>query len=199
MSSFRVLRFSFATVLIVAIPMITSVSGVAGEITMLVDDFSDADASSLGTPRLFIDDTSAGGATQARQEITDGVLSVTGVLSPPRGQPGWASAVLLLKPDGQPADIGSFDGVSLKLRIRSGNLSLSVNSTEVDNFDYHSAQVVVPTDGEFHEVRLSFESLRRAWSSQTDLNLESIASLSIVAFGMRKGPVDFEVDEIGFY
>lgn len=199
MNFFRYVCVTFGVVLIVAMPLMFSANGLAGETGLLVDDFSDAVASSLDTPRLFVDDTSAGGATDTRQEITDGVLSVTGVLSPPRGQPGWASAVLLLKPDGQPADIGSFDGVSLKLRIRSGNLSLSVNSTEVDNFDYHATQVVVPTDGEFHEVRLPFASLRRAWSPQTELNLGSIASVSIVAFGMRKGPVDFEVDEIGFY
>jgi len=165
----------------------------------LLDDFSDAQNNSLGIQRQFVDDTSVGGNTTTETRVTDGVLNVRGEISPARGQPGWSSSVQLLDPQGLPRDLSGFDGVRLRMKITAGMVSVSANSTEVTNFDYHAAMVVVKTDGAFHEVKIPFESMKRAWSEQTPLNTSSIASLSIVAFGVQKGAYDFELDEVGFY
>lgn len=67
------------------------------------------------------------------------------------------------------------------------------------NFDYHAAPVVVPQDGKFHELKIPFHSLKRAWSEQTQLNTKTISSVSIVAFGMQQGTFGFEVEEVSFY
>jgi len=165
----------------------------------LVDDFSDAQNNSLGIQRQFIDDKSAGGSTTTETSVADGVLSVRGEISPARGQPGWSSSVLLLDPQGLPRDLSDFEGVRLRMKITAGMVSVSANSAEVTNFDYHAAMVVVKSDGEFHEVKIPFGSMKRAWSEQTPLNTSAIASLSIVAFGVQKGAYDFELDEVGFY
>ncbi len=85
------------------------------------------------------------------------------------------------------------------MKINSGNISISANSTEITNFDYHSAPVVVKSDGKFHEVKVPFTSLKRAWSQQTTLNTETLASLSVVAFDIQKSTFDFEIDEVSFY
>jgi hypothetical protein len=167
--------------------------------TRLVDDFSDPQNDSLGIPRQFVNDTAVGGSTSTVQSVSDGILSVKGEIAPPRGQPGWASSVLLLDPQGLPWDASAYEGVRLLVRINAGNLSVSANSTEVTNFDYHAAQVVVARDGEFHEVRIPFASMKRAWSEQTPLDASTINSLSIVAFGLQNGAYDFELDEVSFY
>ena len=165
----------------------------------LVDDFSDAENNSLGVQRQFVNDSVAGGGTTTTQSVSDGVLLVTGKIAPPRGQPGWASSVLLLDPEGLPRDASAFDGIRLRVKVNKGNLSISANSTEVTNFDYHAAQVVVAADGKFHEVKIPFASMKRAWSEQTPLNSRTIASLSLVAFDVQQGSYDFEVDEVAFY
>ena len=165
----------------------------------LVDDFSDAENNSLGVQRQFVNDSVAGGGTTTTQSVSDGVLLVAGKIAPPRGQPGWASSVLLLDPEGLPRDASAFDGIRLRVKVNKGNLSISANSTEVTNFDYHAAQVVVAADGKFHEVKIPFASMKRAWSEQTPLNSRTIASLSLVAFDVQQGSYDFEVDEVAFY
>ena len=165
----------------------------------LVDDFSDAQNNSLGIPRQFVNDTMAGGGTTTVQSVSEGVLSVKGEIVPARGQPGWASSLLLLDPQGLPRDAGAYEGVRLLVRVDKGNLSVSANSTDVTNFDYHAAAVTVASDGEFHEVKIPFASMKRAWSEQTPLNTRTISSLSIVAFDVQKGSFDFAVDEVGFY
>lgn len=171
----------------------------AEALSPLVDDFSNTETNSLGNPRLFFNDTTSGGGTSTVQNVSDGILSVSGEIVPPRGQPGWASNVLLLDPQGLAQDVSAFEGVRLLVRVDQGNLSLSANSTEVTNYDYHAAPVVVTADGAFHEVKIPFESMKRAWSEQTPLNTKTVASLSIVAYGMQPGAVDFAVDEVAFY
>ena len=165
----------------------------------LVDDFSHPENNSLGIPRQFVNDTVAGGSTSTQQHVSGGVLSVRGDIAPARGQPGWASSVLLLDPEGLPRDASAFEGIRLLVKINKGNLSISANSTEVTNFDYHAAQVLVTADGKFHEVKIPFTSMQRAWSEQTPLNTSTIASLSLVAFDVQKGSCDFAVDEVAFY
>lgn len=171
----------------------------ASPVPATLDDFSDAQKSSQGIDRLFLDDTTAGGQTTTSHAVANGILSAKGDIAPPRGQPGWASAIFLLDPQGTPADASSFEGIRLLVRINKGNLSISANSSEVTNFDYHAATLTRQRDGEFHEVKIPFSTMKRTWSEQTPLNPETIVSLSVVAFDMQKGSFDFEVDEIGFY
>ncbi len=165
----------------------------------MVDDFSDAQNNSLGTPRQFINDSIAGGGTTTTQGVTDGILSLKGEIVPPRGQPGWASTVLLLDAKGLPQDLSAFEGIRMLVKINKGNISLSANSTDIVNFDYHAAPVVATSDGKFHEVIVSFASMKRAWSEQTPLNTKTINALSIVAFDVQPGSFDFEIDEVNFY
>ncbi len=167
--------------------------------TLLVDDFSDPKKNSLGIGRQFLDDSSTGGATQTTQSIDKGVLSTKGELAPPRGQPAWASAVLLLHPEGLPQDLSAYQGIRLLVRVNQGDLSISVNSSEITNFDYHATTIARKGEGKFHEVTIPFTQLKRAWSAQTPLNLETITSVSLVAFGLQKSPFDFEFDEVSFY
>ena len=173
--------------------------GLAEALSPMVDDFSDPLNNSLGIARQFLDDTMAGGSTTTSQSVSEGVLSVKGDIVPPRGQPGWASSVLLLDPQGLPQDASAFEGIRLLVRVNNGNISVSANSTEVDNFDYHAAPVVATKDGDFHEVRIPFATMKRAWSEQTSLDTTTISSLSIVAYGVQKGSFDFELDEVSFY
>lgn len=184
-----------------AIIAFITVSGVSfGEaLGPLVDDFEDPDNNSLGIQRQFIDDTVAGGGTTIEQSVSAGILSVEGEIVPPRGQPGWASLVLPLDPQGLAKDASAYEGILLRVKLNEGSMSISANSTEVTNFDYHAAPVTVRPDGDFHEVRIPFASMQRAWSEQTPLNPENIGSLSIIAYGLQKENFEFEVDEVSFY
>lgn len=165
----------------------------------VVDGFGDLGKNSLGIDRMFLSDTVAGGQTTLVHKVGEGVLAAKGEIVPARGQPGWASVVLLLDPMGLPQDASAFKGVRLVVRMTKGNLSVSANSADVTNFDYHAAPVSVRFDGEFHEVRIPFAQMKRTWSEQTKLNPANLVSISLVAFDIQKGAFDFEVDEVGFY
>jgi hypothetical protein len=167
--------------------------------TLIVDDFGDQQNNNLGFPRIFISDASSGGKTQFSSTIEEGVIHIKGEIEPPRGQPGWASSTLPLSAMGQIKDASGFTGIKLRVNLKQGNLSVSANSAEIGNFDYHAAPVIVRADGQFHELKIPFSSLKRAWSEQTTLNTETLISLSIVAFDLKKGAFDFQLDEIGFY
>lgn len=164
-----------------------------------VDDFSNATFNNVGLPRQFINDTVAGGGTITEQDVSKGVISAKGELIPPRGQPGWASIVLPLDFQGLPQDASAFDGVRLLVKINTGSISVSANSTEVNNFDYHAAPVTASADGKFHEVKIPFAAMKRTWSEQTQLNPKTINSLSIIAYSLEKSAFDFAVDEVSFY
>jgi hypothetical protein len=179
---------------------VTSLStALAGALNPTVDNFSDPSTNSLGISRMFIDDTTAGGGTQTQYLIQEGVFSAKGDIIPARGQPGWASTVLLLDPQGLPQDASAYDGIVLRVRLNKGNLSISANSSEITNFDYHAAPLICPSDGEFHEVKIPFSKMQRAWSEQTPLNIRTLTGLSIVAVDLRKGSFDFEIEEVSFY
>ena len=171
----------------------------SGELHAIVDDFSNVESNNLGIPRQFIDDKMVGGKTQTAIEISAGKLHIKGEIIPPRGQPGWASSVLLLNDKGLPQDVSNFEGVRLLIKLDKGSISVSANSAEVTNYDYHAAMVSVQSDGKFHEVKIPFTSMKRAWSEQTQLNTATISGLSIVSFGMQPTLFDFEIDEVGFY
>ena len=141
----------------------------------------------------------SGGQTQTEIEVLGGKLHVKGKITPPRGQPGWASSVLLLNEKGLPQDASKFAGVRLLIKVDKGSISISANSAEVANYDYHAAMVTVQSDGKFHEVKIPFTSMKRAWSEQTELNTATISALSIVAFGMQPIHFDYEIDEVSFY
>ncbi len=165
----------------------------------IIDDFNNQTDTSSGIARVLISDTAAGGKTKTESSVSNGVMHIKGNIEPPRGQPGWSSLVLPLGPMGEPQNASKFNGIRLLVKINKGNISISANSSEVTNFDYHATLVSVSPDGKFHEVKIPFESMKRAWSAQTNLNTQTLNSLSIVAFGVQKAHFDFEVDEISFY
>jgi len=164
-----------------------------------VDDFSDPEVNDLGFPRIFVTDQSVGGQSSIVHTIENGVIEASGAISPPRGQLGWASIVLLLEVEGEAMDASAFDGIRMSIRIKTGNLSVSANSSEITNFDYHAAQVKRQSGEGFHEVRIPFSSMRRAWSETTPLNPATLASISLVAWDIQPGGFDYEVDDLGFY
>lgn len=188
------LAFSGFTFAAPALPEANSTSSVA-----MIDDFEDPTNNSFGIPRQFFNDTVSGGKTTTELEVAKGVMNLKGKIAPARGQPGWASSVLLLNPQGQPLDASEYKGIRLLVKVNSGNISISANSIEVTNFDYHTAQVVVAPDGKFHDVKIPFNSMKRAWSEQTTLNTKTINGVSIVAFDLQKANFDFAVDEVSFY
>lgn len=188
--------FAISLALVVALG---SPPALAGEARSSIDDFSDPSLNGLGHPRIFVTDNSVGGGSSLEHVIEDGVLAASGEITPPRGQPGWASMVLLLDAPGQAADASAYEGVKLRLRISSGNLSLSANSTEVTNFDYHAAPLIRQAGEGFHEVRLPFSSMKPTWSEQAPLNTATLASISLVAYDLKPGSFDYEIEEISFY
>ena len=171
----------------------------AESLDTLIDDFRHTTNNNLGHERQFMNGSLAGGNTQATELIAYGVLHLSGKIVPPRGQPGWSSAILPLAPFGENQDVSEYQGIRLRIKLNHGNLTLSANSTEITNFDYHTAPLVVKTDGEFHDVEVPFASMKRMWSEQVALNTKTITSLSIVAFSLQPADYSFEVDEVTFY
>lgn len=176
-----------------------SSSAFSARLSTVIDDFNNADNTNSGIERMFISDTTAGGKTTTEFSVTGGAIKIEGEIVPPRGQPGWSSMVLPLGPMGETQDVSQFGGILLLVKVNQGSLSISANSTEVTNYDYHAAPVVVSSDGKFHEVKVPFESMKRGWSEQTRLNTQTLSSLSIVAFSLQKATFDFEVSEVRFY
>lgn len=171
----------------------------SGQTAAVIDDFSAADNTSYGLPRQFINDAMAGGATQDKHSLNNGIMRVTGTITPPRGQPGWSSAVVPLAEIGKFVDASVYQGIQLRVRITQGNLSVSANSQDITNFDYHAAPIVVKADGKFHDVTIPFASMKRAWSEQTPLNTSNLNSLSIVAYSLQPAAFDYEIDDVRFY
>ena len=167
----------------------------------LLDDFSDPTRAPSGIERIVIDDGSGGGQSHVNQRYEAGRLVATGEIVPGRGQPGWVSIVFLLNPDGTPRDLSQYEGVRMRIRVSKGMISVSANSTEVDNFDYHSLPVPVrQTPGDdVQEVRLPFRNMKRGWSLQTPLDPATITSISLTAVQLQRAPFAYEIDEIGFY
>ncbi|GHF85450.1 CIA30 family protein [Thalassotalea marina] len=165
----------------------------------VVDDFSHATNNSLGIPRLYIDDSSAGGKTKTEHTFQQGSLNITGKITPARGQPGWSSTVLPLSIDNSMQDASKFTGIKLKVKLRKGMLSVSANSSEVTNFDFHAAPIVIKPDNTFHEITIPFNTMKRAWSEQTKLNTSTLISISIVAFGLQPSDFDFDIANVSFY
>lgn len=165
----------------------------------VLDDFSNPKLNSYGTERLLIDDKSMGSQSQATQTCEGGILTVQGELVPGRGVPAFISLVSLLTSDGKPQDLTGYEGVEIRVKVTKGMISVQVGSSEIDNFDYHTSAPIAGKGGEFQEVRIPFKDMKRAWSEQTALNVETITSVNLVAFGMAKSAFSYEVTGIGFY
>ena len=195
MTTIRTVRHSFTCM------ALAGLSGMvlAASVTPGIDDFSEPGRNSLGIDRMFFTDTTAGGQTTIEHTVEAGGFNASGTITPPRGQLGWASVALLLDPEGAPVDAAAFEGIRLKVRVKSGNLSVTANSAKVTNYDYHAAQVQAPADGEFHEVRVAFDDMKRAWSEPTALDPATLLSISLVSWDVRAGEFEYEVDDISFY
>ncbi|UTF59934.1 CIA30 family protein [Gilvimarinus sp. DA14] len=165
----------------------------------VVDTFANPENNSLALKRQLITDSLTGGGSSAQQQVEKGMITVSGDIAPARGQLGWVSLVLPLDAEGGSQNAQAYTGVVLKVKVNKGNLSLSVNSSEVNNYDYHAAPVRVTNDGEFHEIRVPFDSLKRAWSEQTPLNTTTINSISVVAYAMQPEAFSYALDQVGFY
>ncbi|MFC3093846.1 hypothetical protein DRW07_10230 [Alteromonas sediminis] len=187
------------TVLAATALICLSNAGLANELSKNIDNFSDATNNNLGLARIFMNDSTTGGKTTTSSSVSNGIMTVTGKIAPARGQPGWASTVLLLDPAGQPKDASHYEGIKLVIKINKGNVNVSANSTKVSNYDYHVAPVVVTQYGEFQEVSIPFNSMKRAWSAQTELDTQTLSSISIVAWDMQANDFDFAIDQVSFY
>lgn len=163
----------------------------------LVDDFSDARRG--GIERFLVTDKDLGSASHGTLRCTDGVIVVQGELVPGRGVPAFVSMPLLLNANAAPKDVSAYEGVRLRLKVTKGLVIVQVASAEVTNFDFHASGPVATKAGAFQEVRIPFKDLKRTWSEQTPLNLKTITSVNLVAFGLAREPFAYEVDEIGFY
>lgn len=191
--------FTLIKSLALSVVLAFSSSVLSAPLPALVDDFNHNTNNTLNLPRQFMSDAIAGGNSTIEPKITAGIMQVTGDIAPARGQPGWASSVLPLSAEGSAQDASQFSGIKLLVKISSGNVNISANSTEITNFDYHAAPIVVAADGKFHEVKIPFNTMKRAWSEQTTLNAATLNSLSIVAFSLQPASFDFEVEEVSFY
>lgn len=165
----------------------------------LIDNFSDTTNNNYGFPRQFLNDSMMGGKTVAAQEMKDNKIHLSGNIVPARGQLGWSSTVFLLEGQDIGKDLSAYKGIKVRLKLNTGSLSISANSTEITNFDYHSTVLAVPVDGKYHDISVPFDSLKRAWSAQTTLNTASINSISIVAFGLQPSDYDFVIENISLY
>jgi len=170
---------------------------VATDFPAVLDAFEDAGQTSVNTPRFVVTDSSIGGNSTAKPAYQDGVLRMEGSLVPARGQPGFASFVLLLDPEGKPQDLSGYKGIEMRIRLLEGTLSVLAASSEIQNFDYHATPIT--RSKEFKVVRIPFKNLKRVWSEPTALNLETITSINLVASGMQAGNYVYEIDSVGFY
>jgi hypothetical protein len=193
----RTANRSIRKLLLLAIAVIPALAA-ATEIPALIDDFSDAQLNQLGLPRMVMDDTAVGGKSSSTLTVREGSALLQGELAPPRGQPAWVSLVFPLSADGSAVDLSAYEGVRLRILVQQGMLSLSVNSTEVVNFDYHAAPVSAGADA-ITELRIPFKTLKRAWSEPTPLNTRTVASISLVAVGLQPGSFAYEIEELGLY
>ncbi len=193
------MKFSQLIIMTVIVVLTTLATASTEPLAPLVDDFNDPMNNNIGITRLFFDDQSNGGNTNTEAVVIDGLLKTTGEMVPARGQPAWSSLVLPLASMNSQADASPYDGVRIRIRVKQGNLNVSANSTEITNFDFHSAPIPVFADGKFHVVDVPFKSMKRGWSAQTKLDTRTLASLSIVAYSMKKEPVEFDIDDVSFY
>ena len=199
MNDFNQTMYNATKTAAIALMLTLSTSAFSVNNTQVIDSFDNTTSTNFGITRVFINDTTAGGKTTTQYDVTDGAIALKGEIIPPRGQPGWSSMVLPLSTTDSVYDASKYTGIRLTLKINEGSISISANSTDVTNYDYHAAQVAVPIDGKYHQVDIPFDSMKRMWSEQTALNRKTLNSLSVVAFGLKKSTFDFEINNVIFY
>jgi hypothetical protein len=185
--------------LVLLLSAVTAPAARAAATPALLDDFADSEHTHTGARRLLIDDKAMGSQSHATQKCGNGVLVVQGELVPGRGLPAFISVPLLVSAESTPQDLSGYQGVRIRVKVVKGILTVQVATSDIQNFDYHTSGPVAGKRGEFSEVRLPFKDMKRGWSEQIPLNLKSITSVNLVAFGMAKDAFAYEVDEIGFY
>jgi hypothetical protein len=163
-----------------------------------VDNFSNPTLTSLGYPRLMVDDASMGGKSSYKADYSSGHLKMEGSLRPARGQPGFISMVLLLSPDGSPQDKSHYEGIKLTICVKKGMVSVLAASSEITNFDFH-ASPISRNGKELKEVKIPFASMKRVWSEQTPLDTANLTSINLVASNLQPGDFAYEVAEVTFY
>jgi hypothetical protein len=169
----------------------------AADFPELLDGFDESAQTAVGTPRLLITDSGIGGNSAATPVYEDGLIRVEGTLAPARGQPGFVSLVLLLAEGGAPQNLSAYDGIEIRIRALKGTLSVLAASSEIQNFDYHATPIT--RSKKWQVIRVPFKSLKRVWSENTALNLETITSINFVAAGMQTDRFVYEIDSVGFY
>lgn len=189
--------------LLVALFLMAASPGAAADpvptVPALLDDCSDPEQPGAAAGRFMVTDESLGSHSSATHACSDGVLTVKGELVPGRGVPAFVSLAWPLSADNRPHDASAFEGVRVRLKVLRGAVAVQVASSVIDNFDYHTSAPLTPGSRDFVEVRVPFRDLRRAWSPPTELDLATITSVNLVAFGMAPASFSYEVDEIGFY
>lgn len=165
----------------------------------LLDDYSNDKHNKNGAERLLIDDKTAGGQSRATVTCENGVLSVKGDLVPGRGVPAFISAVSLLAVEGKPQDVTGYQGVRLRVKVIQGILCVQVPTSTITNYDYHTSAPIAANGGDFQDVRIPFQNMKRAWSEPTALNLKTVTSVNLLSFGLSSSTFAYEVDELGFY
>lgn len=164
-----------------------------------LDGFDAADIQAVGIPRMVITDAEAGGKSAADTTFADGVMHVSGKLAPGRGMPGFVSIPLVVAPDGSPTDMSEYTGVKLRVKVKSGALSVQVGTAVITNFDYHTSAPLTRDPDNFQEVKIPFAAMKQVWSAPTDLDLTTVTSINLVTAGMMPADFAYEIDEIGFY
>lgn len=187
------ISLALAAVFLALQPMIANASPASA----LIDDFSETQRH--GADRLVFNDKSLGSQSHATQRCADGVLVVKGELIPGRGAPAFISIPLVLVADAAPQDVSAYEGVRLRVKIDAGSLLIQASSADITNFDYHTSPPIARKPGEFQEVRIAFKEMKRGFSEQTALNLKSVTSINLLAFGMARDSFAYEVDEVSFY
>jgi hypothetical protein len=187
------------TALLIGVAFLGTVSSQAATAPALLDDCSDPRQTSGGVDRVVANDKELGSQSQATTTCENGVLFVRGELVPGRGVPAFISLVLPLSADFQPHDATAFAGIRIRIKVTKGTITVQAASSAIENFDFHTSGPIAAKRGELQEVRLPFGEMKRGWSEQTPLKLESITSVNLVAFGTARDTFAYEVDEIGFY
>ena len=198
-SSLKTRRTTFGAFLIGALITFAAMAAQPPATPLLLDDYTNPKTNKNGVERRLIDDKSVGSKSQAIEKCENRILTVKGELVPGRGVPAFISEVSPLSADGKPQDLSCYEGIRLRIKVTKGTLVVQVGSSEIQNFDYHVSAPLAGKRGEFQEVRIPFKDLKRAWSEQTVINLKSITSINLVAFGVARDSFEYAVNEIGFY
>lgn len=187
---------SIATIL--AASLLSNFATAESNTSLVIDDFSNANLSSLKTEWTVVEDSMMGGRSNSEKSVTGGKLTVRGEINPPRGMPGWVSLALPIATNWSPQDLSQHEGVRIKLMLTKGIISFQAITPDVKNYDYHATVIDTVSDS-FQVIDIPFSEMKQSFSGPTKLNTEAIVNLSIVAIGMEKGEFAYAVDKLSYY